>query len=423
MLELSDAREERVPFRIERPTRRQRPTMEAGVKETVQDVRLRGDIAVLEWTSRLDGVRLAPDRLRVEPEAIAAARSQTPSGLADAFDALAAGYRRSYQQSPLLGWLERGAGETAGELVRPLRRVGIHVPPDIPGRLSGLIGNIQAARVAGVDGIAVCSAPTGSGEIADPVLAACSICGVDEVYRVGGVPAVAAMAYGTETVRPVDKVIASGGPEVAYALRLVRGWVGTGTEPGPPELVIVADETSSPQTLAEDLAAHAARGAQGSHVLVTASPELLQAVVAALDMEVSAHDPSGDVENALVEGGRGILVRDLDQAFELANAFAPECLMLSIADAETTLPRVRNAGSVLLGDSPAAAAPIFGTGGLLPSSGRARWESAVSPRDFIKTIPVTGAEPSLPTEASHLRALAEAEGSETGALGVDLRRS
>jgi histidinol dehydrogenase len=424
MLELMDAREELVPFRIERPPRRAAAALEAEIRDVVEDVRLRGDAAVLEHTSRSGHARLTPDRLRVAPEDIASARSSVTPGLIEAIEALVTTSRRRWEHSVSLSWTDRGADATIGELVRPLRRVGIHIARGSSGRLSGLIATVQAAQVAGVEGIAVCSAPEDSGEISDPVMAACSVCGINEVYRAGGAQAIAAMAYGTETVRPVDKVVGIGGTEVACAQMCVRGWVGTGPEAGPSELLIVADETSSPQVLAADLIANAAAGPQGSHVIVTALPELLQEVVAAVEVEVATHDHSGDVENALIEGGRGVLVRDLDQALEVANAFAPGCLMLSVADPETSLTRVRDAGSVLLGaGSPVAAAPFFGGAGeLWPSEGRARWESGVSPRDFVKTIAVSGTQRSaLPSVASHVHALAQAEGDGAGVRALDVR--
>jgi histidinol dehydrogenase len=278
----------------------------------------------------------------------------------------------------------------AKELHRPVLRVGVLLPGGPGGRAWDLISAVVPAQVAGVGGIAVCSAPGGSGEIADSVLAACAVADVTEVYRIGGAQAIAALAYGTETVRPVDIIIGSGGPFVRCAQRLVRGWVGTGPEVGPSELVIIANDGASPRAIAAELVANAARGPQGTHALLTESPELLNEVMAALDVVVDEQDPSGDIENALIEGGRAILVRDLDQAIAIANASAPQFLMLSMADPEAALTQVRNAGSVFVGDGTRDGAALFlsATRGLTPTGGNARWDSALVPSDFIKTIGV-----------------------------------
>jgi histidinol dehydrogenase len=246
-----------------------------------------------------------------------------------------------------------------------------------------------------VDEVVVCSAPDGSGDISESVLAACAVAGVTEVYPLGGAQAIAALAYGTETVRPVEKVVGSGGRFVRCAQRLVRGWVGTGPEAGPSELVVIADRDASPGPIAADLIVNAARGPRGTHAVISDAPDLLTEVIAALDVAVDAHDPSGDIENALIEGGRAIVVRDLDQAVAIANAFAPQFLMLSIADPEAVLSKVRNAGVVLVGGDTLARGSLFysGTGGVAPSNGTARWDSSLTPRDFIKTIEIAGADP------------------------------
>jgi histidinol dehydrogenase len=235
---------------------------------------------------------------------------------------------------------------------------------------------------------------------------------VDEVYRIGGAQAIAAIAYGTASVRPVDKVVGWGGPLVAEAQRAVRGWVGTGPIAGASELVIVADGMSSPRAIAGELMANAAKGGGGTHVVLSIAEGLLEEVVRALDAEVLAHDRSGDVENALMEGGRGIVVRDVQHALETANAFAPQRLLLAIQDASAALPLVQNAGSVFLGpQSSVALAGLAGMAGVLPAGGTARWDSGISPRDFLKTIFVASAnEGALPHAASELAAVGDTAG-------------
>ncbi|MEA2485748.1 MAG: histidinol dehydrogenase, partial [Actinomycetota bacterium] len=313
-----------------------------------------------------------------------------------------------------------------GELVRPLRRAGIYV--DGPGgNPAAVITGVVAAQVAGVLGIAVSAPPGAAGEVAEATLAACAITGVDEVYRIGGAHAIAAMAYGTETVRPVESVFGVGGRYVTTAQRLVRGWVGTGPACRPSELVIIADETSAPRVIAADLIANAARGPGGTHAVLTTNEGPLEEVVAALDAQVPSLSGGEDIENALIEGGRAILVRDLDHALETVNAFAPQHLVLAIARPQDALERVRKAGSVVLGDAaPVSVLPyLTGGAGGVPTGGTARWDSALSPRDFVTTIPVSGTdETAVQSSAAALVALSRAEGStaDQGALSLRFGR-
>jgi histidinol dehydrogenase len=269
------------------------------------------------------------------------------------------------------------------------------------------------ASVAGVEGIAVATPPAGNGEIPEAVLAACAVSGITEVYRVGGAQAVAALAYGTATVRPVDKIVGPGNVYVTLAKRLVQNWTGIDTEAGPTEILIVADENADPRILALDLIAQAEHGPHGCHALVTWVPELAEQVLELMDTEVARHDRSEDVENALIEGGRVVLVRDAKHAIETANAFAPEHLQLDFEGAESALDDVRNAGSVFFGPfSPVAVGDyVGGTNHVLPTGGSARWASGLGVGDFVKRIYVSGYEKTaLQRLAPHIEAIADAEG-------------
>ncbi|HET7481402.1 MAG TPA: histidinol dehydrogenase, partial [Actinomycetota bacterium] len=280
------------------------------------------------------------------------------------------------------------------------------------------------ARTAGVESIAVATPPGPSGDVAEAVLAACSIAGIDEVYRVGGAHAVAGLAYGTESVRPVEKIVGPGNAFVTAAKRMVRGWVGTDTDAGPTEIAIVADATADARVLAIDLIAQAEHGPLGTHVLITWDAELADAVMQELELEVMRHPRADEVENALIEGGRAVLVRDRDHGIETANAFAAEHLQLVFEGADSALDSIRNAGSVFVG--PYSPVPIGdyvgGTNHVLPTGGAARWSSGLSARDFVKTIYVTELDRSaLERLAPHVHALAAAEGLEEHARAVDVR--
>lgn len=414
MLEIIDARDQRTPVHVPRP----KPVGPQGdpakaVAEIVDDVRLRGDAALLEHTERLDRARLTPEDLRVDEKTIEKARSLVRPEVIDALEVMAARLRRTCERQLPATWLEREDDELVGELIRPLRRVGIYAPGGRAAYPSTVVMASVPAQVAGVEGIALCSPPSPGGEIAEAVLAAAAVVGIDEVYRMGGAQAIAAFAYGTATVRPVEKIVGPGNVYVTLAKRSVRGWVGTDSDAGPTEIAIVADETASPDVLAADIVAQAEHGPHGAHVLITPSAELAERVNAALEIEVARHERPEDVENALIEGGCTVVVRDLAHAIDTANAFAPEHLELVCAGALDLLDEVRNAGAVFVGaSSPVSMGDyVAGTNHILPSGGTARWSSGLGVGDFVKRIYVSGLEPgALVRLAPHVDALAEAEG-------------
>lgn len=425
MLELLDGRAQMTPVHIRRPRPGASPSATAeDVAAIVEDVRTRGDEAILDHGDRTDRGPASASSLRVPEEVIGRATSLVRPELVAALEVMAERLRRTCERQLDESWMERGVDDLVGELVRPLRRVGVHVPAGRDAHPSSIVMSVVPAQVAGVEGIAVASAPGDDGEVAEPVLAACAVLGLTEVYRMWGAGAIAALAFGTETVRPVEKIVGPGDVHVRSAKRLVRGWVGTDADGGAAELAIIADGHASPRILAADLIAQAEHGPGGAHVLITWEPALVEQVISAMDMQVATHERSDDVENALIEGGVAVLVKDLDHALDTANAFAPEHLHLQFENAIETLDRVRNAGSVAVG--PFSAVPagdyVGGTNHVLPSGGSARWSSGLSVRAFVKRIYVSGLEASaLERLAPHVDALAEAEGLHGHARTVQLR--
>jgi histidinol dehydrogenase len=425
MLEVIDGRDQATPVHILRP----RPVgggrgPEDAVRAIVDEVRLKGDGALLHYTESFDKVRLRPEEIRVDPEAIAKARSLVRPELIDALEVMAERVRRTCERQMQESWLDQREDEMVGELLRPLRRAGAYVPGGRAAYPSTVIMATVPARVAGVEGIAVCSPPGPGGEIAEVVLAACAVAGVTEVYRMGGAQAIAAMAYGTTSVRPVEKIVGPGNIHVTLAKRAVAGWVGVDSEAGPTEIVIVADDSASPDVLAADLIAQAEHGPLGTHALVTWAPELVEKVVELIEAQVALHERAEDVENALIEGGRAVLVRDRRHAIETANAFAPEHLQLVFAGALDVLDDIRNAGAVFVGSmSPVSAGDyVVGTNHILPSGGTARFSSGLGVQDFVKRIYVCGLEEAaLERLAPHVDALAEAEGLHAHARAVNVR--
>jgi histidinol dehydrogenase len=425
MLELIDGREQGGPVHIARPkVIAPGGDLEGHVQRIVDEVRMKGDQALLAYTKEFDKADLTADGLRVDPAIIDKARSLVRPELIDALEVMAERLRSTCEHQKTETWFDRRADEVVGELIRPLRRVGVYVPGGRAAYPSTVVMSTIPARVAGVDGIAVCSPPGPGGEIAESVLAACAVSGIDEVYRMGGPHAIAAFAYGTEKVRPVEKIVGPGNAYVTAAKRSVQGWVGIDSEAGPTEIVVIADETAVPRAVAADLVAQAEHGPNGSQLLITWVPELIDKVNEAMYRELGRHERSDDVENAIIEGGRAVLVRDLAHAIETANAFAPEHLELLVAGALDVLDEVRNAGAVFVGaSSPVSVGDyVAGTNHVLPTGGSARWSSGLGVADFVKRIYVSGLElSSLERLAGHVDALAEAEGLPAHARAVRIR--
>ncbi|MEA2446893.1 MAG: histidinol dehydrogenase [Actinomycetota bacterium] len=425
MLELIDGRDQLTPIHIPRP----KPIAPGGdpgkvVDDIIDSVRHRGDEALLDYTKRFDGVDLKATGIQVEPELIRKARSLVRPELIDALEVMTERLRITCERQLPASWTDRTGDSMVGELIRPLRRAGVYVPGGRAAYPSSVIMAAVPARVAGVGGIAVASPPGPRGEIAEPVLAACAIAGIDEVYRIGGAQAIAALAYGTETVRPVDKIVGPGNIYVTVAKRKVQGWCGIDTEAGPTEILIVSDGATDPEIISLDLIAQAEHGPNGTHVLVTWDEELASKVLETIELAIATHRRAEDVENALIEGGRIVLVRDLDHALETANAFAPEHLQLQFVGAESAVDRVRNAGSVFIGDySPVVVGDyVGGTNHVLPTGGSARWASGLGVDDFVKRIYVSSFERSaLARLAPHIEALAETEGLDGHAAAVQAR--
>jgi histidinol dehydrogenase len=425
MLELIDGRAQAAPIHVPRPRPvPQGPDPLEAVRAIVDDVRARGDEALVEHTRALDAPGFDATRIRVGPQEIAQARRRVRPELLEALEVLAARLEDTCRRARPQAWIEERVGELVGQLVRPLRSAGIYAPGGRAAYPSSVLMAAVPARVAGVERLALATPPDRAGEVSDAILAACALADIDEVYRLGGAQAIAALAYGSESVRPVDKIVGPGNLYVTLAKRLVAGWVGVDSEAGPTEIAIVADGSAEARVVAADLIAQAEHGPLGSHVLITWDEGLVGRVIEALDEMVPLHERADDVESALTEGGRAVLVRDLDHALETANAFAPEHLELVFPGALDALDRVTNAGAVFVGAFSAVPAGdyVAGTNHILPSGGTARFASGLGVDDFVKKVYVCGLErAALERLAPHIDALSEAEGLHAHARAVRLR--
>jgi histidinol dehydrogenase len=413
MLALIDGRDSRAPIPIPRPQAVRGGEPVDAVSAIVQDVRIKGDEALLEYTRRFDRAHLKPEELRVDEVTITRARKLVRPELIEALETMKERLTAMHERQLRATWLDRRDGELIGELMRPVRRAGVYVPGGRASYPSSVLMGVIPAKVAGVEGIAVATPPNPNGDVSDAVLAACSVAGVTEVYRMGGAQAIAALASGTESVRPVDKIVGPGNIYVTLAKRLVQNIVGIDSEAGPTEIAIIADGSVDAGVVASDIIAQAEHGPHGAHILVTWDPAFAEAVMVSIEQQLSMHPRADDVENALIEGGTAVIVRDLEQAIESVNAFAPEHLELMFEGAVDSLDEIRNAGAVFVGEwAPVPVGDyVGGTNHVLPSGGTARWESGLTVGDFVKSIYVSGLDRSaLEKLAPHIEALAEAEG-------------
>ncbi len=392
------------------------------VRTIIADVRARGDAAIREYTARFDGCTI--DDLRVPASAVDAALTRIPVEVRAALE-YAAGEIRAYHEAqratPVA--LDRDGIQTR-ELVVPVDRAGCYAPGGRATYPSTVLMTAIPARVAGVREVALCVPPDRNGTLPAATLAAAALAGVDEVYRVGGVPAIAALAYGTDSIRPVDVIVGPGNVYVTLAKREVTGQVGTDTFAGPSELVVVADATAEAELVAADLLAQAEHGPGGAAVLVTWYEPLIVAVESALAERLAAAPRETDIRATLATGGRAVLVADAAAALAVTNVIAPEHLELHTADPDALVPSVRNAGAVFCGaKTPAVVGDyVAGVNHVLPTGRTARFASALRVDTFRKHIHVVRADAAaLERVAPYVAALATAEGLPEHRRSVNLR--
>jgi histidinol dehydrogenase len=399
----------------------------AAVRQILEQVKAGGDDALAALTERFDGVRIDATRLRVPASEIEAALASIPTELRTAFEA-ARDAIESYHRSQLHpdGRHQRH-GVEVGDLTRPMHRAGVYVPGGTAPLASTVLMTAVPAKVAGVAEIVLCSPPQANGEIDPSILAAAAIAGVDEVYRVGGAQAIAAMAYGTATMRPVDVIVGPGNAYVSIAKREVAGQgrvAVTSAFAGPSEVVVVADDTTPVDAAAIDVIVQAEHGPDGLAWLVTWSEEAADAISDAVDTLTAQAPRRSEIESTLAKNGYCVVVRDAVQAVAVANAVAPEHLQLMCADPEALLDQVTNAGAVFLGPwAPASVGDyLAGPSHVLPTDRSARFASGLRVDDFCKHMHVVRLDrAALARVAPHVVAIARAEGLAAHADSVRLR--
>lgn len=394
------------------------------VAKIVADVRARGDAALIACTKRFDRVTLTPKTIRVSRAEIAAARKACDKRALKALDVAAARIAAFHERMKPMGqsWRD-AAGIELGWRWTALDSVGLYVPGGKAAYPSSVLMNAIPAKVAGVARL-VATVPAPDGKISPLVLAACEVAGVDEIHRVGGAQAVAALAYGTKTIAPVDKIVGPGNAYVAAAKRLVFGTVGIDLIAGPSEVCVVADSSTDPRWIAVDLLAQAEHDAAAQSVLVTDDPAYADAVAAAVDRELATHPRAAIAGASWRDHGAIVLVRDLAQAPAIVDRLAPEHLQLACRGAKRLAAKVRHAGAIFVGPhTPEALGDyLAGPNHVLPTSGAARFASGLGTADFMKRTTLIAADArALKRLADDGIALAQAEGLASHAASLALR--
>jgi len=394
------------------------------VRAIIAEVVRRGDDAVIDYTRRFDGLALSPSTLRVSAaevdEAVARCTPETLDALAFAKGRIEAFHRA---QCPADALSTDGAGVTLGWRWTALESVGLYVPGGTASYPSSVLMNAVPAKVAGVPRV-VMVAPTPRGETNPLVLAAARLAGVDEIYRIGGAQAVAALAYGTATIAPVVKIVGPGNAYVAAAKRRVFGQVGIDMIAGPSEVLILADEQANPDWIAADLLAQAEHDPAAQAILITDAPALADAVEGAVERQLALL-PRRDIAAASWRDfGAVILVARLADAVPLVDRLAPEHLEIEARDADALSAAVRNAGSIFLGShTPEAIGDyVGGPNHVLPTARSARFSSGLGVLDFLKRTSILKCDAqALRTLGPAAMALARAEGLEAHARSVEIR--
>lgn len=417
----------------------ERINAEEAVRRILRDVRTRGDAALREWSAKLDGFP-ADAPIRIPAEALTAALEALDPETREALEVAAERIREFYRRQPLTSWFTNDLGGTLGQFIRPIQRVGLYTPGGTAPLPSSVLMSAIPAQVAGVKDIVIVTPPqrpmtnderpSDSSVLRPPslvnevILAACALCGVTEVYAIGGAQAIAAIAYGTESVPAVDKIFGPGNLFVTLAKRQVFGAVGIDGLAGPTETVVIADENAKPAWVAADLLAQAEHDVLASAILLTPSRKLAEAVQVEVGRQMETL-PRADILAQSLPGQSGIVItKDLDQAAALNNAYAPEHLCLAVADPWALSEKISNAGGIFMGEHSFEVLGdyVAGPSHVMPTGGSARFASPLNVWDFVHIISLIALNPATTAQIAPLAAkIARAEGLEGHARSADCR--
>jgi histidinol dehydrogenase len=414
-------------FQLDRRIDTENAEQQAIARDIVERVRAEGDRAVLEFTEKLDHVKVAASELRLTREELQAAYEHVEPEFLEALRAAAVNIRTYHEKQLKQSWIDvQPNGTTLGQIIRPLARVGVYVPGGKAAYPSSVLMNIIPASVAGVKEIVMATPPATAGkEGIDPyILVAAAEAGVTEVYRVGGAQAIAAFAYGTETIPAVDKIVGPGNIFVALAKRFVYGVVDIDSIAGPSEIVVIADDGANAAYIAADLLSQAEHDEMASAVLVTPSETLAKAVQAEVARQL-AQLPRRDIAAESIDRyGAILLTASLEEAVAVSNRLAPEHLELMVADPLSWLGRIENAGAIFMGPYSAESVGDYfaGPNHVLPTNGTARFFSPLGVDTFLKRSSLIAySREALLENGEQIMTLARREGLEGHARAIEVR--
>ncbi|MNK29551.1 Histidinol dehydrogenase [compost metagenome] len=403
------------------------PEQNEAVKQIVSDIKKEGDTALLRYTERFDGMKLESADLRVTQDELKAAYEKVEPSFVEAIAAAAANIRAFHQKEKRNSWMDlQPDGSILGQIIRPLKRVGVYVPGGKAAYPSSVLMNVIPAQVAGVPEIVMVTPPATGGKAGiDPyILVAAAEAGVSEIYRVGGAQAIAALAYGTDTIEPVDKICGPGNIFVALAKREVYGAVDIDSIAGPSEIAVLADDSANAAYVAADLLSQAEHDEMASAILVTTSADFAEACAAEVQRQL-AELPRREIAAASIDRYGVILVVDsIEEGIQVINRLAPEHLELMIEEPMAYLGLVENAGAIFLG--PYSSEPVgdyfAGPNHIIPTNGTARFSSPVDVDDFIKkSSMIYYSKQALLENGETIMELARREGLEGHARAIEIR--
>jgi histidinol dehydrogenase len=394
---------------------------EAAVRQIINDVRQHGDKALFELTEKFDGAKLTT--LEVKPAQIKAAYKKVDAKLVDAMKLAAeriGAFHRAQKERALPTYNQK----KTGWLVRPLERVGVYAPGGTASYPSTVLMTAIPAKIAGVKEVILATPPGKDGKISPAILVAADIAGVSRIFSIGGAQAIAALAFGTESVPRVDKICGPGNIYVFLAKKLVYGVVGIDGLQGPSEVVVIADESANPDYCASDLLAQAEHGGLSSAILITDSRTLADKVNLSINEQLKKLSRRKIIEESLTNNGMAVIVKTMAEAVELTNLYAPEHVLLLTKKSPAYEKQITNAGCIILGKQATVAMSdyVSGPSHTLPTEGTARFSSPLNVLDFLKITNISGVDDALIAAAGEAAVtIARAEGLDAHAQAIELR--
>lgn len=398
--------------------------LDEAVLEIIRTVRTKKDAALFDYTERFDGAKL--NGLTVSQEEFIEAEKKTSKEFLDALYKAANNIRNFHTKQSEKSWIvPEENGILLGQMTNPIEKVGVYVPGGKAGYPSTVLMAVIPAQIAGVDEIIITTPPGRDGKVNPYVLLAAKMLGIDKIYKIGGAQAIAALAYGTETVEKVDKIVGPGNAYVARAKKWVYGTVGIDMIAGPSEICIIADEHANPRYVAADLLSQAEHDETAKAICITTSKGLAEEISQEVNVQAEKLERKEIVAASIAANGRIILAKDSDEACQIANRIAPEHLEVMTAQPLELLPKIKHAGAIFLGShSPEPLGDYFaGPNHTLPTDGTARFASGLGVHDFIvKSTIIHYSKEALQQASGDIIALAEAEGLTAHAKAIQIRK-